>query len=270
MSSSNNLAPFSTDRGLVDMSTEPLRAGAAGLPPKGKVPVGAIAAVIVVGILVYVVYVATSQAKKKKNDADATGTAAVATSQQVAHAPVIVATACDSAAAAVVAAPVVRARKIRGQVEKEVEGDLGYVHQKAAGAKNFAEISDVWATSSAGTPPRASPHKPYASSGDKGQVIQVTTDAEFSAHVDNQKRHAVVVFSQDWCGHCKTLVEPFAQAAREVPSVPFIRVNCARINPETLKRFDVMGFPHIVKTNGQSHVPCHGRSVEALTKFARM
>jgi thiol-disulfide isomerase/thioredoxin len=160
--------------------------------------------------------------------------------------------------------------------------DLGYAGATASGSKKFTELDSLWETSkdsvaskqqqqqqqqqssaaktSAGGPPATLKLIP-------GQVTYIGTDAELQA-ILNRKKHAVIAFGQSWCKYCKPLKEAMMDAATQVEDIPFIYVDCANVSVDMHSRFDIKGYPHVIRTNGETHMSCHGRTADELATFA--
>lgn len=80
-----------------------------------------------------------------------------------------------------------------------------------------------------------------------------------------------IMFYSPRCSHCHTLLPKFHQASAMRANLPFVTVNCDKINPELLKAFDVQYFPKVVRAHPGtgSYVEYKGdRSPEDLLKFA--
>jgi len=149
-------------------------------------------------------------------------------------------------------------RKDKSQSKKEMA--FGQKSHGPGGAKNFAQLSEVWTP----TVTSASANEVPMEDG----VHIVTTDAQFNDLIDRRKTQGIVTFSTDWCGFCKVLKPILHEAAKECKSVPFIYVDCKDISPEIQKKFGVKGYPHVVKINQSGHVDCNARSKEGLIRSA--
>jgi thiol-disulfide isomerase/thioredoxin len=80
-----------------------------------------------------------------------------------------------------------------------------------------------------------------------------------------------IMFYSPRCSHCHTLLPKFHQASAMRANLPFVTVNCDKINPELLKAFDVQYFPKVVRAHPGtgSYVEYKGdRSAEDMLKFA--
>ena len=77
-------------------------------------------------------------------------------------------------------------------------------------------------------------------------VKEVTTEAEFKTIIANNEK-VVVDFYATWCGPCRQLLQPFAQASQDktVSDVMFIKVNVDTL-PDLTDSYDVQSLPSVI------------------------
>jgi len=73
-----------------------------------------------------------------------------------------------------------------------------------------------------------------------------TTDATFSEDVLQADRPVLVEFTADWCPPCKMIAPVLAQIARDEGDRLKIVAIDADTNPETMRRYGVMGMPTLI------------------------
>jgi thioredoxin 1 len=73
-----------------------------------------------------------------------------------------------------------------------------------------------------------------------------TTDATFAADVLNADRPVLVEFTADWCPPCKMIAPVLAQIARDEGDRLKVVAIDADSNPETMRRYGVMGMPTLI------------------------
>jgi thioredoxin 1 len=76
--------------------------------------------------------------------------------------------------------------------------------------------------------------------------VPETTDATFAADVLGADRPVLVEFTADWCPPCKMIAPVLAQIARdEADRLTILALDVDR-NPETTRRYGVLGMPTLV------------------------
>ena len=73
-----------------------------------------------------------------------------------------------------------------------------------------------------------------------------TTDATFAADVLQADRPVLVEFTADWCPPCKMIAPVLAQIARDEGERLEVVAIDADTNPETMRRYGVMGMPTLI------------------------
>ena len=81
--------------------------------------------------------------------------------------------------------------------------------------------------------------------------VATLNGANFSKQVEDGNRFTLVKFYAPWCGHCKSLAEPFKEAAKTLkeaedePDVALADVD-ATVETELAERFQVQGYPTLL------------------------
>lgn len=70
-------------------------------------------------------------------------------------------------------------------------------------------------------------------------------DADFDRFVQGTELPVVVDFWAEWCGPCKMMAPVFAQAARQRPTVPFVKVDTESAQ-HTASRFQIRNIPTLM------------------------
>ena len=73
-----------------------------------------------------------------------------------------------------------------------------------------------------------------------------TTDATFAEDVLAADRPVLVEFTADWCPPCKMIAPVLAQIARDEGDRLKVVAIDADTNPETMRRYGVMGMPTLI------------------------
>ena len=77
-------------------------------------------------------------------------------------------------------------------------------------------------------------------------ALSETTDATFAADVLQADRPVLVEFTADWCPPCKMIAPVLAQIGRdEADRLKVVAID-ADTNPETMRRYGVMGMPTLI------------------------
>jgi len=82
--------------------------------------------------------------------------------------------------------------------------------------------------------------------------------------VNNITDDCVLIFYAPWCGHCKKSMNDFKNASSKSDG-KVILINSDN-EPELVKKYNVRGFPTIMKANGESYTG--GRDSSSILKFA--
>jgi len=175
-------------------------------------------------------------------------------------------------------------KRIPAQCENQNQDDIrdidtfGYA-PGTVGKATGANISEVWSQGSVvmggvSAAQRANVTGPSRASVSDFEtedgVIIVRSDDQFRRLIDEPRKQAVIVFGQTWCGYCTKLRPTFAKAAQQCgDKIPFVYVDCANVSKAMQERFNVKGYPTVVKTSGAGYVPCNDRDVDGLVRFAR-
>lgn len=101
-------------------------------------------------------------------------------------------------------------------------------------------------------------------------VTDVQNDSEAVASISVSGVPKVVLVHAPWCGHCKTMMGAFIQAASMEPSVSWIRAD-GNISPSLVRRDDLKGFPTIYGVTSEGVVTQHTglRDVKSLLAFSK-
>jgi thiol-disulfide isomerase/thioredoxin len=75
---------------------------------------------------------------------------------------------------------------------------------------------------------------------------------------------SVLIFYAPWCGYCKKSMDDFNQASAKNSKIRLINSDQ---NTDLVKKYNVKGFPTIMKTNGQTY--SGDRSVDSILEFAK-
>ena len=80
---------------------------------------------------------------------------------------------------------------------------------------------------------------------------------------DNINSDTVLIFYAPWCGHCKKSLPDFKKAVSEGDNIIMINSDD---EPELTKKYDVKGFPTIMKSSGEKYTG--GRDTSSILNFA--
>ena len=75
--------------------------------------------------------------------------------------------------------------------------------------------------------------------------------------------NTVYIFYAPWCGYCKKSMDDFNQASNKNSKIRLINSDQ---NPDLVKKYNVKGFPTIIKSNGQIY--SGDRSTSSILDFA--
>jgi len=75
---------------------------------------------------------------------------------------------------------------------------------------------------------------------------------------------SVLIFYAPWCGYCKKSMDEFEKASAKNSKIRLINSDQ---NTDLVKKYNVKGFPTIMKTNGQTY--SGDRSVDSILEFAK-
>jgi thiol-disulfide isomerase/thioredoxin len=75
---------------------------------------------------------------------------------------------------------------------------------------------------------------------------------------------SVLIFYAPWCGYCKKSMDDFNQASAKNSKIRLINSDQ---NTDLVKKYNVKGFPTIMKSNGT--VYSGDRSVDSILEFAK-
>jgi thiol-disulfide isomerase/thioredoxin len=82
--------------------------------------------------------------------------------------------------------------------------------------------------------------------------------------MENITNDTVLIFYAPWCGHCKKSMNDFKKAA-SIGNGKIMLINSDQ-EPETIKKYNVRGFPTIMKGNGEIYTG--SRDVSSIVEFA--
>ena len=101
-------------------------------------------------------------------------------------------------------------------------------------------------------------------------VTDVQNDSEAVASISVSGVPKVILVHAPWCGHCRTMMGAFVQAASMEPSVSWIRAD-GNISPSLVRRDDLKGFPTIYGVTPEGVVTQHTglRDVKSLLAFSK-
>jgi len=83
--------------------------------------------------------------------------------------------------------------------------------------------------------------------------------------MENISDDTVLIFYAPWCGHCKRSMNEFKQASTQ-GNGKIMLINSDE-EPEAVKKYNVSGFPTIMKANGETYTG--GRDVSSIMDFAK-
>ena len=101
-------------------------------------------------------------------------------------------------------------------------------------------------------------------------VTDVKSDAEAVAALSAGAQPKVILAHAGWCGHCRTMMGSFVEAAAAERGVAWIRVE-SNVGPSLVRRSDLRGFPTIYGVGADGSVTQHDgpRDAASLLAFAR-
>ncbi|CCH45112.1 putative secreted protein [Wickerhamomyces ciferrii] len=107
----------------------------------------------------------------------------------------------------------------------------------------------------------------------KSNIVQVS-DLDFDKTLIESGKNVFVVFTADWCGHCKSLHptwEQLAELYKDEDNVIIAEVSTSDApSDEITKRYGITGFPTILtfEANSKNHIPfASSRSLEGLVSW---
>jgi thiol-disulfide isomerase/thioredoxin len=77
------------------------------------------------------------------------------------------------------------------------------------------------------------------------------------------KDDQVLIIYAPWCGHCKNSMKDFREASERSDKVKLINSD---ENPDIVKKYNVRGYPTIMKTNGKMYTG--PRDANSIIEFA--
>jgi thioredoxin-like negative regulator of GroEL len=121
-------------------------------------------------------------------------------------------------------------------------------------------------------PVRERMHQPHVASTavpSSPFVTDVQTDAEAVLSLQAGDKPRVVLVHAEWCGHCRTMMASFVEAASDTRDIEWVRV-LGSVAPSLVRRADLRGFPTIYGVDARGSVTQHagGRDAASLRAFA--
>ena len=92
-----------------------------------------------------------------------------------------------------------------------------------------------------------------------GNVISSSTN-----EIDDTNGETVIIVYAPWCGHCKKSMTDFKEAVSQ--SGGKIKLINGDEEPEIVSKYNVKGFPTIMKTNGRLYTG--HRDADSILRFA--
>jgi len=93
-----------------------------------------------------------------------------------------------------------------------------------------------------------------------GNIVSSSTTND----IDETNGETVIIFYALWCGHCKESMTDFKDAVSK--SYGKIKLINGDEEPELVIKYNVKGYPTIVKTNGKEHKG--HRDIDSILDFA--
>ena len=91
---------------------------------------------------------------------------------------------------------------------------------------------------------------------------------EETTDINNKKNNiddnTVLIFYAPWCGHCKKSLPDFKKAVSEGDNIIMINSDD---EPELTKKYNVNGFPTIMKASGEQYTG--SRDSDSILKFSK-
>ena len=81
--------------------------------------------------------------------------------------------------------------------------------------------------------------------------------------IDNINDDNVLIFYAKWCGHCKKSMSEFVKASKQSDSIILIDSD---ENPDLVAKYNVQGFPCIMKASGEIY--SGQRNASSIVAFA--